>query len=92
MTGDEQAIIRIVEVLPAPFGPEEAERLAGVDVEVDAVDRGERVEALGQSAGMDQDIALDGHGTADCSDGGSLDRAGVRPGLTAPAGMILRAT
>ncbi len=54
--------------LARPVRAEEAERLADVDVEVHAVHRGERVEALGQAAGMDEDIALDGHGTADCSD------------------------
>ena len=53
-TGETQPIIRIVEVLPAPFGPEEAERLAGRDVEVDAVDRGELAEPLRQPAGMDE--------------------------------------
>ena len=41
-TGETHPIMRMVEVLPAPFGPEEAERLARLDVEVDAVDRDER--------------------------------------------------
>ena len=41
VTGETQAIMRMVEDLPAPFGPEDAERLAPVQVEVDAVDRGE---------------------------------------------------
>ena len=40
-TGDTQPIMRMVELLPAPFGPEETERLAGLDHEVDAVDRDE---------------------------------------------------
>jgi hypothetical protein len=33
-----------------------------MDVEVHAVDRGERVKPLGQAAGVDEDIGLDGHG------------------------------
>ena len=51
--GETQPIIRIVEVLPAPFGPEEAERLARRDVEVDAVDGDEVAELLAQVAGGD---------------------------------------
>ena len=54
VSGETQPIIRIVDVLPAPFGPEEAERFAGGDVEVDGVDGGEVAEPLGQAAGMDE--------------------------------------
>ena len=46
--------------------PEESERLAGGDVEVDRVDGGERAEPLGQAAGMDQGVLGPlrvGHGT-----------------------------
>ena len=44
-----QAIIRMVEVLPAPFGPEEPVGLAPADLEVDAVDGDEVAEALGEA-------------------------------------------
>ncbi len=50
MRGETQPIIRIVDVLPAPFGPEETERLAGLDLEVDAGDRDEGTEPLRQRA------------------------------------------
>ena len=40
--------------LAGPVRSEEAEGFAGGDVEVDAVDRGELAEALGQPAGMDE--------------------------------------
>jgi hypothetical protein len=36
--------------------PEEPERLAAVQLEVDPVHRGEAAEALGQAAGTDQDV------------------------------------
>mgnify|MGYP003694040109 CR=1 FL=1 len=52
--GETHPIIRIVDVLPAPFGPEEAEGLAALDVEVDAVDGHELAETLDQSAGVHQ--------------------------------------
>ena len=52
--GETQPIIRIVEDLPAPFGPEEAERLAPVQVEIDPVDRREAAEPLDQALGVDQ--------------------------------------
>ena len=51
---DTQPIIRMVDVLPAPFGPEEAERLTRLDLEVDAVDRDEVAEALGEVRSLDQ--------------------------------------
>ena len=51
---DTQPIIRMVDVLPAPFGPEEAERLARLHLEVDAVDRDEVAEALGEVRSLDQ--------------------------------------
>ena len=54
LTGETQPIIRIVEVLPAPFGPRKPNDLAGRDVEVDGVDGGELAEPLGQAAGMDE--------------------------------------
>ena len=41
----------IVEVLPAPLGPEEAVDLAGRDVQVDAVHGGKRAVAFGQALG-----------------------------------------
>ena len=58
LTGETQPIIRIVELLPAPFGPEEAERLAAPDVEVDSVDRDEVAEPLQEPAGMDHCAVL----------------------------------
>ena len=42
------AIIRRVVVLPQPDGPSSGEELAGADVEIDAVDRGEVPEPLDQ--------------------------------------------
>ena len=52
--GETQPIIRIVEVLPAPFGPRKPNDSPRRDVEVDGVDGGETAEPLGQSAGMDE--------------------------------------
>ena len=48
--------ISTVVVLPAPFGPEQAEDLAAGDVEVDAVDRDEVAVALDQPADADDRI------------------------------------
>ena len=61
VTGETQPIIRIVEVLPAPFGPRKPNASPGRDVEVDPVDRREVAEPLGQAAGMDERGRL-GHG------------------------------
>ena len=47
--------------LAGPVGTEEPERLPGPNVEVDAVDGGERPEPLGQPAGVDQGTAVDRH-------------------------------
>ena len=55
VTGELQAIIRMVLVLPAPFGPRKPKASPGAHVEVDAVDGGEAVRvALRQAAGMDE--------------------------------------
>ena len=54
LIGETQPIIRIVEVLPAPLGPRNPNDSPRRDVEVDAVDRDELAEPLGQSAGMDE--------------------------------------
>ena len=54
VTGETQPIIRIVLRLAGAVGPEEAEALAGRDVEVDPVDGGELAEPLGQAAGVDE--------------------------------------
>ncbi len=54
LTGETVAIMRIVVVLPAPFGPEEAEDLAAAHLEVDAVDRHVVAEALRQRLGLDE--------------------------------------
>ena len=51
---DTQPIIRIVDVLPAPFGSEEPERLPRLDAEVDAVDRDEAAEALADVRPLDE--------------------------------------
>ena len=45
--------ISTVVVLPAPFGPEQAEDLAGRDVEVDPVDREDVAVVLDQAANVD---------------------------------------
>nr|BFE75772.1 hypothetical protein GCM10020092_090730 [Actinoplanes digitatis] len=52
--GETQPIIRIVELLPSAVGAEEAERLAALHVDVDAVDRGEPVEAFDQPPGVNE--------------------------------------
>ena len=44
---------RSVVVLPEPDGPEQREELAGLDVEVDAVDGGDVAEAPDQAAQAD---------------------------------------
>ena len=49
--GETQPIIRIVDVLPGAVRSEEAERLAALDVEVDAVDGDELAEALHRARG-----------------------------------------
>ena len=54
MGGETQPIIRIVDDLPAPFGPRNPNASPRLDVEVDAVDRDEVAEPLDQPAGMDQ--------------------------------------
>ncbi len=54
VTGDTAPIIRIVELFPAPFGPEEPERLPLANLEVDGVDGDEVVETLGELAGFHQ--------------------------------------
>jgi hypothetical protein len=46
----------MVDDLPAPFGPQETERLAAVQVEIDAGHRHRSPEALGQAAGMYQHV------------------------------------
>ena len=61
VTGEAHAIMRIVLVLPAPFGPRKPNASAGAHVEVDGVDRGEVVEALRQIAGVDKDLFGRGH-------------------------------
>ena len=62
MTGETQPIMRMVEVLPAPFGPEEAERLTALQVEVDRVDRSELAEPLDEPARLNQRFSvLTGH-------------------------------
>ena len=53
MTGETQPIIRIVEDLPAPFGPRNPNASPRRDLDVDAVDRGEVAEALHQAASED---------------------------------------
>ena len=58
VTGETQPIMRMVELLPAPFGPEEAEGFAATDVEVDAVDGDEVAEALDEPACMDHRAVL----------------------------------
>ena len=52
--GDTQPIMRMVELLPAPLGPEEAERLAPAHVDVDAVDRDEVAEPLDQATRVNE--------------------------------------
>ena len=74
--GDTQPIMRIVELLPAPFGPEEAERLARLDREVDAVDRDELAEALHEPPGNDRTGALAHRFEASGRDQTGLDREG----------------
>ena len=46
--------MRIVEVLPAPFGPRNPKASPGLDPEVDPVDRDEVVEALREPSPLDQ--------------------------------------
>ena len=46
-------IMRMVEVLPAPLGPRNPNASPRCDGEVDAVDRGEVAEALGEPARLD---------------------------------------
>ena len=83
LTGDMQAIIRMVEVLPAPFGPEEAERLAPGDLEVDAVDGHEVAEALDEPAGQDQRAGVLAIGR--CGRVGGSCRSGGHRRFTLPA-------
>ena len=54
VTGDTHPIMRIVEVLPAPFGPRNPNASPGCDAEVDAVDRDEVAEALREAVTLDQ--------------------------------------
>ena len=54
LTGETQPIIRIVEVLPAPFGPRNPNDSPGATSKSMRVDGDELAEALGQSAGMDE--------------------------------------
>ena len=54
VSGETQPIMRIVEVLPAPFGPRNPNASPLLDVEVDAVDRDELAEALREAAGIDE--------------------------------------
>src|SRR5258706_5092456 len=54
VTGETHAIIRIVELLPAPLGPRKPNASPGRDVEVDSVDGGEVAEPLHEAAGMDE--------------------------------------
>ena len=72
--GETQPIIRIVEVLPAPFGPRKPKASPRRDVEIDRVDGRELAEALCQAAGMDE-RGLEGsrHGRASYRDGASGD-------------------
>ena len=49
--GETQPIMRIVELLPAPFGPRKPNASPCCDVEVDAVDRRELAEALRSARG-----------------------------------------
>ena len=52
--GDTAAIMRMVEVLPAPLGPRKPKASPARHVEVDLVDGGEVAEALRQAAGADK--------------------------------------
>ena len=52
--GETQPIIRIVDVLPAPFGPRKPKASPRLDVEVDAVHGHELAETLDQPAGVHQ--------------------------------------
>ena len=47
--------MRNVVVLPAPFGPEQAEDLAAAHLEADVIDRGEGAELADQVAHLDHD-------------------------------------
>ena len=58
LTGETQPIIRIVELLPAPFGPRKPNASPALDVEVDAVDGDEVAEALDEPAGVDHGAVL----------------------------------
>ena len=89
--GETQPIIRIVEVLPAPFGPRKPNDSPRRDVEVDGVDGGEIAEPLGQSAGMDErGRGRLGHGGAWYRRrlGGAGSAPGIRP--MAPPRNVLR--
>jgi hypothetical protein len=65
--------------LAGAVGAEEAERLAGLDLEVDAVDRDVLAEALGERLGLDErlvglarlarSIGVEGHGSEDAIGG-----------------------
>ena len=54
LAGETAPIIRIVELLPAPFGPRKPNVSPRVDREVDPVDRDEVAEALRQPVRLDQ--------------------------------------
>ncbi len=47
--------MRIVVVLPAPFGPEETEDLAALDAETHVVDGRERAVAFGEVLNLNHD-------------------------------------
>jgi hypothetical protein len=64
--------------LAGAVGPEEAERLAAADLDVDAVDRGEVAEGLGQPTGAQQDVVI-GH-RGDGSAGVRRHRPDIRCG------------
>ena len=54
LIGEVQPIMRIVEVLPAPFGPRNPNASPGATSKSTAVDGRERTEPLRESAGSDQ--------------------------------------
>ena len=58
--GETAPIIRIVELLPAPFGPRKPNVSPALDREVDPVDGGEVAVALGQALGVDHRLVRHG--------------------------------
>ena len=62
--GDTQPIIRIVDVLPAPFGPSRPNASPGATSKSMDDDRGEVAEALGEVPGLDERCIVGRHGGA----------------------------